>query len=55
MTSLTDRYVWATVRSLPEKQRSDIERELRTSIADAVDAKTDAGQRPRVGRAGNPT
>jgi hypothetical protein len=46
MTSLTDRYVWATVRSLPEKQRSDIERELRTSIADAVDAKTDAGQRP---------
>jgi hypothetical protein len=44
MTSLTDRYVWATVRSLPEKQRSDIERELRTSIADAVDAKTDTGQ-----------
>lgn len=45
MTSLTDRCVWVTVRSLPEKQRSDIDRDLRTSIADAVDAKTDAGHR----------
>lgn len=39
MTSLTDRYVWATVRSLPEKQRADIERELRASIADAIEAR----------------
>jgi hypothetical protein len=45
MTSLTDRYVWAAVRSLPEKQRADIEQELRASIADAVEAKIEAGQR----------
>jgi len=40
---LTERYVQAALRGLPPQQRSDIERELRTSIADAVDAKMEAG------------
>ncbi|RWZ50877.1 hypothetical protein ELQ90_08575 [Labedella phragmitis] len=43
MTSLTDRYVAATVRSLPETQRADVERELRGSIEDHVDARREAG------------
>lgn len=43
MSTLIDRYVWATIRSLPQRQRADVERELRTSIADAMDARLDAG------------
>ncbi|CAN5588424.1 permease prefix domain 1-containing protein [soil metagenome] len=47
MTStLTDRYVWAVQRSLPEGKRADIDKELRGSIADAIDAKRDAGEAP---------
>lgn len=44
MTELTDRYVGATLRSIPEKHRADIEAELRTSIADEIDARTTAGE-----------
>lgn len=44
MTTLTDRYVWAVQRSLPEAKRADIDRELRASIADAVDARTENGE-----------
>ncbi|WP_207454999.1 permease prefix domain 1-containing protein [Desertivibrio insolitus] len=44
MTTLTDRYVYAALRALPEQQRPDIERELRGSIADAVDARLEAGE-----------
>jgi hypothetical protein len=43
MTTLTDRYVDATLRRLPVDKRGDIERELRASIADAVDGRIDAG------------
>lgn len=43
MSTLIDRYVWATIRSLPQRQRADVERELRASIADAIDARLDAG------------
>lgn len=43
MNTLIDRYVWATIRSLPQRQRADVERELRASIADAMDARLDAG------------
>ncbi|GGN82652.1 hypothetical protein GCM10010112_60260 [Actinoplanes lobatus] len=43
-TSLIDRYVFTVLRRVPEGQRSDIERELRTSIEDAVDARIDGGQ-----------
>ncbi|MEZ5190059.1 MAG: permease prefix domain 1-containing protein [Schumannella sp.] len=41
--TLTDRYIWAVQRSLPEQQRDDIDRELRGSIADAIDARVEAG------------
>lgn len=44
MSELTDRYVAATLRTIPEKQRADIEAELRGSIADAVDARSDMGE-----------
>jgi len=44
--TLTDRYVDATLRRLPARQRADIERELRTSIADAVDGRVQAGSDP---------
>src|SRR5882672_5085367 len=45
-TSLTDRYVDATLRRLPGRQRPDIEKELRASIADAVDDRLVAGSDP---------
>jgi hypothetical protein len=44
MTSLVDRYVLTALRRVPEAQRADIDRELRASIADAVDARVDAGE-----------
>ncbi|WP_250037182.1 permease prefix domain 1-containing protein [Paractinoplanes maris] len=42
--SLTDRYVFTALRRVPEQQRADIDRELRASIDDAVDARVDAGE-----------
>lgn len=47
-TTLTDRYVHAVLRSVPEDRRDDIGRELRASIADMVEARTDAGE-PEAG------
>ncbi len=44
--TLTDRYVDFTLRRLPAKQRPDIEKELRASIADAIDGHVDAGSDP---------
>ena len=44
--TLTERYIEATLRRLPERQRADIERELRASIADAIDARVEAGEDP---------
>ena len=44
MTTLIDRYVFTVLRRVPERQRPDIERELRASIADAVDARVEAGE-----------
>ena len=35
MTTLTDRYVWAAARTLPESQRAEFDRELRERIGDA--------------------
>lgn len=43
MTSLTERYLAATLRGLPESKRVDVERELRSSIADAVADRLEAG------------
>ena len=42
-TTLTDRYVAATLRRLPARQRADIDIELRGLIADAVDSREEAG------------
>jgi hypothetical protein len=44
MTSLTDRYVAATLRGIPEKQRADVDRELRSSIADALEDRVANGE-----------
>ena len=46
MTTLTDRYVAVTLRSVPEKSRGDLERELRASIGDAIDARVAKGEKP---------
>ncbi len=43
MSTLTDRYVWAVIRSVPERQRSDLEREVRALVADATEAQTGDG------------
>ena len=43
MSELTDRYVIATLRTIPVKQRDDIEAELRASIDDAVEARMAEG------------
>jgi hypothetical protein len=44
MTTLTDRYVHATLRSVPEDERGEIGAELRASIGDMVDGRVDAGE-----------
>ena len=44
MTSLTERYLAAALRGIPEAQRADVERELRSSIADAVEDRVSAGE-----------
>ena len=46
MTTLTDRYVWAAARSLPEAQREEFGRELRERIGDVVDAHVERGAAP---------
>ncbi|MET9343883.1 permease prefix domain 1-containing protein [Nonomuraea sp. NPDC003804] len=45
-SSLTDRYVEAALSRLPARQRPDIEKELRASIADAVDDHLETGADP---------
>ncbi len=44
MTSLTERYVAAALRGIPERQRDDVGRELRSSIVDAVDDRVASGE-----------
>lgn len=43
-TTLTDRYVWAASRSIPENQRTEFARELRERIGDATDALLEDGR-----------
>ena len=38
MTSLTDRYVWAVLRAVPQGKRTDLEPEIRALVGDAVEA-----------------
>lgn len=42
--ALTDRYVHAVLRSVPEARREDLGRELRASIADMVEGRAAAGE-----------
>ena len=42
--TLTDRYIDAAMRTVPEKQRPDLAAELRASIGDEIDARTGAGE-----------
>ncbi|MGW5667721.1 permease prefix domain 1-containing protein [Micromonospora sp. NPDC003776] len=44
MTTLTDRYVAATLRTVPAPRRPEIATELRASIEDMIDGRVDAGQ-----------
>lgn len=44
MSTLTDRYVHATLRSVPESRRADLGAELRGSIEDMIEARTAAGE-----------
>ncbi len=44
MTTLTDRYVHATVRSVPESRRDEIAAELRSSIDDMVAGRVETGE-----------
>ena len=41
--TLTERYIDAVVRRIPERQRADVARELDAAIADQLDARRDAG------------
>ncbi len=45
-STLTDRYVHAVTRTIPEQQRDDVAAELRASIADQLDARLEAGASP---------
>ncbi|MGC5221059.1 permease prefix domain 1-containing protein [Micromonospora sp. DT81.3] len=47
MTNLTERYIYAATRSLPEKSRADLTTELEASIGDAIDARVHGGE-PRA-------
>lgn len=44
--TLTDRYVDAAMRTIPEAQRADLAAELRGSIDDQIDARLERGEAP---------
>lgn len=44
MTQLTERYLAAALRGIGESERKDVERELRSSVADAVEDRVSAGE-----------
>ncbi|GGM41144.1 hypothetical protein GCM10011608_27380 [Micromonospora sonchi] len=44
MTTLADRYVAATLRSVPAPRREEIATELRASIQDMIEGRTDGGE-----------
>lgn len=47
MSGYTERYVAATIRTLPTETQADVRAELEASIADAVEARTEQGE-PRA-------
>ena len=46
--TLTERYISATIRSLPAESQEDVRAELAASIADAVEARTEQGEDPEA-------
>ena len=59
MTTLTDRYVWAVLRAVPQGKRTDLEPEIRALVADAVDAHAghaspEAAERAALAELGDP-
>ncbi|MFC0005348.1 permease prefix domain 1-containing protein [Micromonospora siamensis] len=46
MNTLTDRYLAATLRSVPSQRREEIATELRAAIADMIEDRAGAGQDP---------
>ncbi|MET1153139.1 permease prefix domain 1-containing protein [Arthrobacter sp.] len=46
MNTLSDRYLWAAVRTVPEQQRPDFGRELRERIGDSIDSHIERGTAP---------
>ncbi|WP_292863896.1 permease prefix domain 1-containing protein [Microbacterium sp.] len=42
--TLTDRYIDAVIRTLPERQRADVAQELGAAIADQLDARIESGE-----------
>ena len=53
MSTLADRYVWGVLRAVPERQRADLEPEIRALVADAMEARaaTSTGDAAAVERA----
>lgn len=47
-STLTERYVWAVTRHLPEESGPDVAEELRSVLAETVEAKIEAGALPEV-------
>lgn len=45
-TSLTDRYVWAVSRRLPDETGRDVARELRGTIEETIEGRIAAGEEP---------
>lgn len=48
MTEIKERYVATVLGSIPESRRSDVDRELRTAIDDAIEARVEQGEEPSV-------
>lgn len=46
MSEIRERYVATVLNSMPESRRSDVDRELRAAIDDAVDARVEQGEDP---------
>jgi hypothetical protein len=44
MSTFTDRYVAAVLAGIPQNKKADVERELRSSIADAIDDRVGGGE-----------
>jgi len=48
MATLSERYVAAVARGVPENQRSDVEKEVAAAVADLAEARIAAGEEPQA-------